>query len=210
MSANMTTLLEIPLNDRASSIIHDLHIKYPNGAIIHVEIDNNLKHKAMDDAQFWAIVALLDWRTLNSDAILAPAIKKLSTFSKADIHAFPDILNEKLYALDGRRFAEQLGSNKYAPENNKHFSVDGFLYARCCVVANGKTFYETVLKNPIKMPKEYTFESLLYVPKEAWKLKTKRDNYDYYPETWSETFSNSAGWNGIIPLKERLNLSAKT
>ena len=202
----MTTLLEMPLSDVSSSTLHDLQIKYPNGAILRVDVADSLDNKVMDEAQFWAIIALFNWQTLNSAAILAPAVKALSEFSKENIQAFHDILNEKLYALDGRRYAEQLGSNKYSPDNNKHFSVDSFLYSRCCVVANGKKFYETVLKNPAKMPKEYTFESLLYLPKEAWQLKTKRDNYDYYPEIWSETFSNSAGWDGIVPLKERLNL----
>jgi hypothetical protein len=201
----MTTLLEMPLSDVSSSTIHDLQIKYPNGAILRIDVVDS-PNKDMNDAQFWAIIASLNWQTLNSDAILAPAVKLLSDFSKEKIQIFHDILNEKLYALDGRRYAEQLGSNKYVADSDKHFSVDSFLYARCCVVANGQKFYNTVLKDPTKMPKEYTFESLLYLPQEAYKLKTKRDNYDYYPETWSETFSNSIGWNGIVPLKERLNL----
>jgi hypothetical protein len=202
----MTTLLEMPLSDVSSSTIHDLQIKYPNGAILRVDVTDVLNNKAMDDTQFWEIIALLDWRTLNSTAILAPAVKVLSTFSEIDIQIFHNIMNAKLYALDGRRFAEQLGGNKFSLDNKKHFSVDGFLYSRCCVVANGKNFYDTVLNNPTKMPKQYTFESLLYLPKEAWQLKTKKDSYDYYPEIWSETFSNSEGWEGIIPLKERLNL----
>jgi hypothetical protein len=201
----MTTLLEMPLSDVSSTTIHDLQIKYPNGAILRIDVVDS-SNKAMDDAQFWAIIALFNWQTLKSDAILAPAVKALSAFSIENIQAFHDILNEKLYALDGRRYAEQLGSNKYVSDGDKYFSVDSFLYARCCVVANGKTFYDTVLKNPAKMPKEYTFESLLYLPKEAFQMKTKRDSYDYYPETWSETFSNSVAWDGIVPLKERLNL----
>jgi Protein of unknown function (DUF4240) len=200
----MTTLLEIPLNDVSSSILHDLQIKYPNGAVLRIDVADSFAE--MDEAQFWSIIGLMDWRTLDSAAILARAVKALSSFSKEDIYRFHDILNEKLYALDGRRFAEQLGSNKYVADNSKHFSVDSFLYARCCVVANGQTFYETVLKNPAKMPKEYTFESLLYLPQKAWLLKTKRDNYDYFPDIWSETFSNPDGWEGIVPLKERLNL----
>lgn len=200
----MTTLLEIPLNDVSSSVLHDLQIQYPNGAVLRIDVADVFTD--MNEAQFWGTIAQLDWRTLDSDAILAPAAKALSRFSKESICHFHDILNEKLYALDGQRFAEQLGSNKYTADDSNHFSVDSFLYARCCVVANGSVFYETVLKNPAKMPKEYTFESLLYLPKKAWFLKTKRDNYNYFPETWSETFSNSDGWNGIVPLKERLNL----
>lgn len=50
----------------------------------------------------------------------------------------------------------------------------------------------------------YTFESLLYLPEKAWTLKTGRDDHDYSPETWCETFSNAEGWPGIVPIKERI------
>lgn len=196
----MTTIVELPLRDLSPSELRDLQTKYPD-ATLRVEAEIALRDEGMDEVQFWAIIDLLDWRTLNSEAILAPAVQALSQFSEAEIHRFHDILNEKLYALDGQRFATQLGSNRYEP--NQHFSVDSFLYARCCVVANGKKFYETVLHDPSKMPKEFTFESLLYLPKLAWQLKTGRDDYNYYPEVWAETFSNPEGWQGITPIKDR-------
>lgn len=199
----MNTILEIPLRDASPSQIQDLQSKYP-GAILRIEAENKLHSGVMDEAQFWAIIDLFDWRTRNSEAILSPAVKALSRLSDADIKAFHNILNIKLFALDGQRFAEHLGTNRYVQDESKHFSVDGFLYARCCVVANGKAFYEKVLNDPTKMPKEYTFESLLYLPAMAWKMKTGRDDYDYFPEVWSETFSNSEGWPGIVPIKDRL------
>lgn len=199
----MTTLLEIPLRDAAPSVMQDLLAKYPQ-AMLRIEAENGLHSGAMDEEQFWAVLDLLDWKHRDSDTVLAPAVAALSQFSKSDIAAFHDILAEKLYALDGRRFAEHLGSNRYSAAGDKRFSVDGFLYARCCVVANGRDFFEKVLADPTKMPKEYTFESLLYLPREAWKLKTGRDDYDHHPETWYETFSNPAGWPGIIPLKDRI------
>ncbi len=199
----MTTLLEIPLRDVSDSAFHELKSKYPS-ATLRVEADNSLHSGAMDEAQFWAIIALFDWKTPNSEAIMAPAIEALSRFSVDDIHSFHDILNEKLYNLDGQRFAEQLGSNRYSNDSGHHFSVDSFLYARCCVVANGLSFYHSVLSDPSKMPKEYTFESLLYLPAEAWKMKTGRSDYDYFPEIWCETFSNPTGWPGMPPFKERL------
>ncbi len=199
----MTTLLEIPLRDVSSSTIHDLQSKYPS-ATLRVEVELSQNNSVMDEAQFWQIIDLFDWRTLDSEAILAPAVEALSQFSKENIHAFHDILNKKLYALDGRRFAEQLGSNRYAPDENKYFSADSFLYSRCCVVANGQVFYQKVLENPTKMPKEYTFESLIYLPRKAWQHKTNQDNYSYFPEIWHETFSNPEGWEGLVLLKDRL------
>lgn len=199
----MTTLLEIPLRDAAPSVIQNLRDKYPQ-ATLRIEAENSLHAGGMDEEQFWAIIDLLDWKSRDSDKILAPAVSALSQFSKADIADFHDILAQKLYALDGRRFAEQLGSNRYSASGDKHFSVDGFLYARCCVVANGRDFYEKVLQDPTKMPKEFTFESLLYLPHEAYKLKTGRADYDHIPEVWYETFSNPEGWPGVTPLKDRI------
>lgn len=199
----MVTILESPISKFSSAAIEAIQSQYPN-AVVRIEIENSLYKSKMDAAQFWTILALLDWKTRNSDAILMPAIKALSLFSQADIYAFHDILNEKLYALDGRRFAEQLGSNRYTTDGSNYFSVDSFLYARCCVIANGRSFYEKVLQNPSKMPKEYTFESLLYLPQKAWEMKTGRTQYDYFPEIWSETFSNPEGWEGITPLKDRI------
>ncbi|MCF8247227.1 MAG: DUF4240 domain-containing protein [Saprospiraceae bacterium] len=199
----MTTLLEMPLHDVVPSLLKDLKAKYPK-AMLRIEAENGLHAGGMDEAQFWAIIALLDWEQPNREDVLAPAVLALSEFDKADIFRFHDLLNEKLYALDGKRFAVQLGSNRYAPQAGKYFSVDDFLYSRCAVVANGRAFYESVLQNPKRMPKEFTFESLLYLPERAWERTTGRDDYDYFPETWYETFSNPEGWDGIVPLKERL------
>lgn len=198
----MTTILEMPLRNISSGAIEDLQARYPD-ATLRIETAQE-SISTMDETQFWSIITSLDWRTRNAEAILAPAVERLSTFAAEDIFKFHDILHEKLFALDAEMYARQLGSNRYAPKENKYFSVDGFLYARCCVVANGQTFFETVLANPEKMPKEYTFESLLYLPQEAWELKTGQDNYPHLPTTWAETFSNAAGWPGVQPLKDRI------
>ncbi len=197
----MATLLEIPLRDANAADIMGLQSQYPD-ATLRIESENNLHSGGMDEAQFWAILELLDWDKSDRTDILQPAVEALSTCSKTDICAFYDLLNEKLYALDGRRFAEQLGSNRYAPGN--HFSVDDFLYSRCGVVANGRAFFEEVLQHPERIPKEFTFEPLLSLPDEAWELKTGRDDLDYFPETWYETFSNPDGWPGIKTIKERI------
>ncbi|MEL7120116.1 MAG: DUF4240 domain-containing protein, partial [Bacteroidota bacterium] len=71
---------------------------------------------------------------------------------------------------------------------------DLFLYDRCCGVANGKAFYEAVLKDPAKMPKDVSFEALLYVTHEAYQRKTSKSLSDYLPAFNYETFSNREGW----------------
>lgn len=200
----MTTILKIPLKAADEAFIRGLREKYPN-AILHIEAEESQGEKTMNEDQFWAIISLLDWNKEKSEDILRPAVQALSQFSEIDISTFDDILAAKLYALDGQRFAEQLGSNRYLKEGKRHFSVDSFLYARCCVVANGREFYEQVLQNPSEMPKEYTFEPLLSLARKAYQLKTGSDGYDYLPEVWYETFSNPEGWPGIAPLKERIH-----
>lgn len=198
----MAVLLEMPLRDAQSSDIRQLQKKYPQ-AVLRIESDNTLHAGGMDEEQFWAVIDLLDWDKRDRQEAQASAVAALSTFSKGDIQTFHELLAEKLHALDGRRFAEQLGSNRYTGEEG-HFSVDDFLYARCGVVANGRAFFEAVLRQPERMPKEFTFEQLLYLPERAWREKTGRDDYGFAPKTWVETFSNADGWPGIVPLKDRI------
>ena len=74
------------------------------------------------------------------------------------------------------------------------FSGDGFLYTRCCVVANGQAFYDEVLADPAQMPKDLEFEALLYVAPDAFEAKTGEE-FDFAPALDFETGSNRAGWS---------------
>jgi hypothetical protein len=76
---------------------------------------------------------------------------------------------------------------------DRYFSVDNFLYARCCAVANGQETYQQILLLPERMPKDLTFEALLYLPSEAYERKTGQP-YDYSPAFPIETYSNREGW----------------
>ena len=193
-------LLEFPIQSVDANMLQDLRTKYPR-AVVRVETE---EPTYMDENQFWQLISLLDWKKETNDDIISPTVKALSQYSVNDITIFEDILAQKLYALDGQKYAEQTGDNQYSKDSKKYFSVDVFLYARCCVVANGKTFYEEVLHNPALMPKEHTFESILYLPEKAYRLKTGHSDYSHLPDVWIETFSNSTGWPGITPLKERI------
>lgn len=110
-----------------------------------------------------------------------------------DIYKFADILAEKLYMLDGITYASNIGEDSYKGKN-EHFSVDYFLYVRCCVVANGKDYFNYVISNPDQMPKNGDFEPLLYLPMETFNKKTKTEDYDYITKFDYETFSNVDGW----------------
>lgn len=56
--------------------------------------------------------------------------------------------------------------------------------------------FKEVLNDPDKMPRDCTFEALLYIPSEAYQRKTGR-KYAYTPAFSFETFSNQAGWASL-------------
>jgi hypothetical protein len=147
----------------------------------------------MSDGEFWRLIGLLDWTKEGDDeAVLHPVVTALQEKSEQDVAEFQEILARKLYALDGRRWARESGPGIWWSEPGS-LSVDGFLYARCVVVANGKAFYERVLTDPKAMPKDMEFESLLYVARNALKDKTGADD-GFDTKVSFETFSNKGGW----------------
>lgn len=147
---------------------------------------------ALSEENFWLLIDKLNWeKGKDNQEIIAPVIEELSSLSVEKIRAFSDILSEKLYRLDGKTYAEYIGEDAY--REDKYFSVDSFLYARCCVVANGKEFYETVLHNPEQMPKDLTFGALLRIPAEAYELKNGK-KLMYQPAFIYETYANAEGW----------------
>ena len=155
------------------------------------------KYKPMDENIFWEIISSFNWKKTGDDeAVLRPAVKRLASMTIEDIYKFADILAEKLYMLDGISYASNIGEDSYKGED-KHFSVDYFLYVRCCVVANGKDYFDMAISNPDQMPKEMDFEPLLYLPMEAYNKKTKTEDYDYITKFDYETFSNVDGWKKI-------------
>jgi hypothetical protein len=200
----MTKILELPLQQLDWAAVQALKNEFPN-AIFRVESDFPSTVTPMDEDQFWSIIALFDWSKDQEDDILAPSVLALSQLSDESIFGFHELLNQKLFALDARKYAEQLGSNRFAPAEGNFFSVDDFLYSRCGVIANGRQFFDEVLETPSLILKEFTFESLLYLPEKAWEAKHSNVDYDYFPVTSYETFSNIAGWPGMRPLKDRLN-----
>ena len=149
--------------------------------------------KMMSAKTFWSVIGRLDWKHQGNDKkVLAPAVKALAAKSKAEIRGFEERLAYLLYQLDTRAHARNMDRTSRDARSDD-ISADGFLYARCVVVANGRKLYEAVLKNPTKMPKELEFESLLGLASDAYKLKF-RDDFEYSTGCSYETFSNPAGW----------------
>ena len=149
-------------------------------------------YRPMDEGLFWEIIEMFNWKKEGDDeAVLKPAVKFLASLPEEDIFKFHNIMAQKLYDIDGEKWSKPVEA-----AYDGYLSGDVFLYARCGVVVNGKSFYEDVLQNPENLPGEIDFESLLFLPIEAWMKKTKRDEDDYphFHEPNYESCSNTANW----------------
>ncbi|MBK8398233.1 MAG: DUF4240 domain-containing protein [Leptospiraceae bacterium] len=85
------------------------------------------------ESDFWNIISRINWDANDAREQIRPCINALTEFAPEDIIQFEEILAEKLYHLDGKKFALNLGEFSY--EEGKHFSQDLFLYMRCYAVA---------------------------------------------------------------------------
>ena len=187
----MTAKIKINVSDLTPQFIKGFKEKYGDRKLeIQVSPSDKLKH--LDEPLFWEIIAALDWsKKGNNTKVLAPAIKKLAAQPIRFIYQFQDLLAQKLFLLDGKAYAQNIGKDAW--QANKYFSVDQFLYARCCVVANGQAAFDTVLANPTLMPKDLTFEPLLSLASKAFELKTGKP-FNYFHSFNYETFANEKGW----------------
>jgi Protein of unknown function (DUF4240) len=187
------TIERVKLADLSSTYLRQLQKQY-NGKDLEVEIVLSTESAAserdapMNEDRFWAVIKLLDWtKTGNDDAVIEPVVQHLSRLPEQAILTFFDLLSEKLYLLDGRMYAD------CSIEKTETISADLFLYARCCVVANGRDTFEAVLRSPVLFPKDLYFEAILDIPERAWFRKTGK-NLDYLPKYIYETGFNPKGW----------------
>ena len=147
---------------------------------------------AMDDVRFWALIDQLDWQRDDADGVVAPLVAALTASSLEEIAAFEEHLARKLYALDGRAWAREMGEGWWG-DGDAPMSVDAFLYARCAIVAEGRETYEAILADPTLMLKDLDFEPLLYVAETAWEAKTgELPTFD--TSVSYESYANADGW----------------
>lgn len=142
---------------------------------------------------FWELISLIDQDALekyDEEEAVEPLVSELSAKSEQEIDQFHEHLSQMLYAIDGQNWIEESGESSG--------SGDGFLYARCYVVAKGREYYSITLSNPTSMPKSSNewAESLLYVAGRAWAEVTGNNAEDYPRESTVsfESFSNKAQW----------------
>lgn len=186
----MATVLNISINDLSTQFIQDLRANFDTRTKIEIKVQESKHGEGLfSEVQFWQIVELLDWSKKEYSDIIAPAVLALSKMPMPCIYLFKDFLSEKLYRLDTRQHALVY----LKKERNDFLSADDFLYARCAVVAEGKAFYQKTLKNADEMPSGITFEPLLNIANEAYKVKTNK-NLNYIPSFNYETKSNKEAW----------------
>lgn len=148
----------------------------------------------MNELEFWSVIAMLDWKETGDDeAVVKLAVDYLSTRADSEIFQFEELLTQYLHGLDTQAHAKEIGEYAYVNED-VHFSVDLFLYARCVVVANGKELFDRVLKNPAQFPKDIEFEAILYIAQNAFELKHDNKDWEYFSSLSYETYANSNGW----------------
>lgn len=139
------------------------------------------------------MISLLDWeKEGDDDAVIEPVVDALSKGSEQDIRMFEEVMSACLFALDTEAHAREIGEYRYKGPD-VHFSMDTFLYVRCCVVANGADHFASVVRNPKEMPEDKDFESLLSIASNAFERKTGGE-FDYSTKLSYETFSNKDGW----------------
>jgi Protein of unknown function (DUF4240) len=148
----------------------------------------------MSEDDFWDLIDLLNWdEEGNDDAVIAPVVQHLSDLSESEILAFQEALAEKLWMLDGERFAREIGRDCYQGPD-KAFSREWFLAARCCAVANGQDFFEDILLSPENMPKDLGFLALSTVAERAYRKKTGR-SLTHKTRHDTETGTNLRNWS---------------
>ncbi len=195
---NMTNVLRYPLRNISPERISDLQEKYPN-ASVRIELSGVPVEGGLTEDGFWDLIAMLDWSQAGKDdAVIEPVVAALANGPLRHVYDFKDILSQKLYLLDTEAHARNIGEESFH-DGASDFSQDGFLFARCCAVANGKTAYETAKKDPTQMPKDLQFAALLRIPNEAHR-RMKGTALRYVSAYSVETFSNRKGWeNANLP-----------
>ncbi|MYS05850.1 DUF4240 domain-containing protein [Streptomyces sp. SID6041] len=147
-------------------------------------------------ADFWALIATLDGEATEESC--RRLVEKLSRRPVPDIIDFAERHAEALYRLDQEKFGT-LPIADLTDRDGSPFpqSSDVFLYARCAVVAAGRTVWESVFFDVDKFAPytstEYDAEWLLYVPDKAYKLATGTE-WTRTTRYSAESYSNPDGW----------------
>lgn len=145
-----------------------------------------------DETRFWSLIDRIDREKLNRGEgfeyqAIEPLTSALQALSREELESFENKMAEKLFAIDGSRYAAAAGE--------AGGSDDAFLYVRCFVLASGRDVYQSIVEDPAKMPTslDQWCEALLSAVPQAWERKTG-EQWDHSPDPSYETGSNEARW----------------
>ncbi len=170
----MLTSHRIKLTELDEHFIQELKAAHhAEDAVVYFQVHPDQGGEVMTEEMFWDIIGKLDWdkEGESNRAVVRPLVAYLAEQPVSIIFQFEEMLANKLYELDTKGHAENCGDNAWKGDE-KPFSVDVFLYARACVIANGRACFEKVKADPKEMLKDLTFETLLYVASDAYEKKT--------------------------------------
>lgn len=184
----MTNVLRYSLRNMSPQTLRDLQEHYPN-ASVQIELSEQPQNGGLSESDFWELIALLNWSKSGDDnAVIEPVVAALVAAPFRHIYDFADILSQKLYLLDDERYTNGL--------EDADFVADKFLYTRCCVVANGLSFFKHIQQHPEEMPHNLLFAPILRIPNEAYRQKIGK-NLEHIWAYPIETYSNSIGWQSL-------------
>lgn len=186
----MTATLRVNIRDINLQFFKDLEEKAGTSAQLEIKVESSKHGEGLfSEEQFWQLIELFDWKQKKREDIIQPAVIALSKMPVSAIYLFEDFLSEKLFNIDTKQHAEAYMKQ----QTDNYFSVDDFLYVRCAVVAEGRSYYENIVKNPSEISIDIDFEHILSVAAEAYKRKTGRE-FEYSPLYNYETKSNLDKW----------------
>lgn len=148
----MTTTIRVNIKDINPQFFKDIEDKAGSAAQVEIKVESSKHGEGLfSEEQFWALIDLFDWKQQNRADIIRPAIMALSKMPVSAIYLFEDFLSEKLFNIDTKKHAETYMKQ----QEDDYFSVDDFLYVRCAIVAEGKTYYENIEKKPFRIVCRY-------------------------------------------------------
>lgn len=158
------------------------------------------RSKTLTDKDFWEIIDSIDHEYGgDSEAVLSSLVRHLKNCEDEYIFAFDDKLSELLYAIDGKKWADELFGNE-------PFSEEKFLSARCAAVAAGMNHYSKVLGHREKLSGENIHEykgrwygitdGLITAAADAWTRKHLQevDKYPHKTKFSLKSHSNAEMW----------------
>jgi hypothetical protein len=184
----MTAKISLPISDLNEDFLQQLKKQYGEHTRLDIQVVEMDETPSLSEDDFWQIIALLKPAAKDKEERIAAAVNHLATLPTKHIYQFEDLLAEKLFSLDTAAHAA------VAYPDNSYLSVDGFLYLRAGVVAEGLAVYQRALDNPASLNKEADFEPLLSLAALAYQQKTGRI-FNYISPISYETYANEEGWS---------------